>query len=204
MLFLFVSSNCIAQNIDTDFEGYISYKKKLALVDKDFQPHIIVYYKKGNIRTKNLHFLTTSYYNIIKEDSIYFISEIKNTIQIMKNSSNDDNMNQNTEKNYPDSTQKILDYECVKVTSTLLSTSKRGQREISYVYYCTEKLPKMNQFWGRTYSLGCPLYILSKSKNTDTGQELTSEMIATEIVRQSLPDSLFELPKGYKRIVYPK
>jgi hypothetical protein len=68
------------------------------------------------------------------------------------------------------------------------------------VIYHTKNLPNVMRESANDSLTGCPLYIFIKGKNPDTGREHTSEVIASEIVYQSLPNSLFELPKGYKLV----
>jgi hypothetical protein len=185
-----------------DFEGYITYETRYVGRNRGFQPAFILYFKNGKIRKKELSILMASHYTVTRANTVYSVSEKQKLIFVLVVNGNPSDTTKMNTKVYQDSLKTILDFECFKKTTNFNLISESHHYQGYNNQYLTTELPNMNVIFGNSVH-GCPLYIFNQSTDFNTGRETIYETIATEIVRQSLPDSLFELPKGYK-IIYPK
>jgi GLPGLI family protein len=184
---------------DSNFEGVIKYT---ITFDSDANPQVaqmmqgssITTYVKGN-KTKS-----ESNFGMIKITTIADKTNPDGTVSLMEMMGNkyqlklDDKAKKQAETDKPeykylDGTKTIAGYVCKEAQATM--TDKRtGQKYVSDIYY-TEDLPSgsRSEFKGLK---GCPLSFSMKQQGT------SFTMTCQSIQKQSVPDSTFKIPSGYK------
>lgn len=186
--FYFLLSPCLAQ----DFEGKILFAPcadttwidniSSAALDqfvRNADPRITHYYRKSWLRSEEKISMRTMELLVIdlKIDSLmYYISRRKQRYTIF----DIDSSKHQITYQYLNQYKTILGYKCQKVIVFYKHSN------IPRVIYYTTELP--NVLFRFLDLKGCPLYV-QYNKN--------DFFIATSIIRESLPDSLFTIPKDY-------
>ncbi len=190
---------------DSNFEGVITFG---ITMDSDANPQVAQMMQGSTIKTyvKGNKIRTETNFGMFKSVAISDKSNPDGTVVLMELMGNkyqlkiDDKAKKDAdaakpEIKYLDGTKTIAGYVC-KEAQAIVTDKKTGQKYTSDIYY-TDQLPYNNdgpQAKSAPYQglKGCPLSYSMKQNGT------SFSMVCQSIQKQSVPDSLFKAPAGYK------
>jgi len=192
---------------DSNFEGVITFG---ITFDSDASPQVAQMMQGSTIKTyiKGNKIRTESNFGMFKSVTISDKSNPDGTVMLMELMGNkyqlkiDDKAKKDAETDKPeikylDGTKTIAGYAC-KEAQAIVTDKRSGQKYTSDIYY-TDQLPYNNDgphAKSAPYAglKGCPLSYSMKQNGT------SFSMVCQSIQKQSVPDSLFKAPSGYKLV----
>jgi GLPGLI family protein len=187
---------------DSNFEGVITFGITFG---SDANPQVAQMMQGSTIKTfiKGNKIRSESNFGMFKSVSISDKTNPESTVTLIELMGNkyqvkmDDKAKKQAEATKPeikylDGTKTIAGYVC-KEAQAIMTDKKTGNKYTSDIYY-TDQLPYNNEGSSAQFSglKGCPLSF----SMTQQGTSFT--MTCQSIQKQSVPDSLFQAPAGYK------